>query len=122
MKAVQFTSCLVLVTLSTCYNVSDLISDYSDPSDMTDSDYNLIMGPEDNMTELTGEDIEEEKEETEEDPAPIDTGRRKGEEQDLHRSWKYDEPSRAFGNLATSLTHDVRSLVGMCQVSHIIVI
>ena len=87
MKAVQFTGCLVLVTLSTCYNVSDLISDYSsDPSDMTDSDYNLIMGPEDNMTELTGEDIEEEKEETEEDPAPIDTGRRKGEEQDLHRS------------------------------------
>ena len=88
MKAVQFSGCLVLVTLSTCYNVSDLISDYSsdssDTSDMTDSDYNLIMGPEDNMTELTGEDMEEEAETEEtEDPAPIDTGRRKGKEQVL---------------------------------------
>ena len=79
------TWCLVLVTLSTCYNVSDLISEYSDPSDpsdpseMTSSDYSLIMGPEDNMTELTGGDMEEEIEE-EEDFAPIDTGRRKGEE------------------------------------------
>ena len=85
MKAAQLTWCLVLVTLSTCYNISDLNSDYSDPSDnseMTSSDYSLIMGPEDNMTELTGGDMEEEteEEEEEEDFAPIDTGRRKGEE------------------------------------------
>ena len=91
MKAAQLTWCLVLVTLSTCYNVteinnnnnnnnvSDLISEYSDNSEMTGSDYSLIMGPEDNMTELTGGDMEEEIEE-EEDFAPIDTGRRKGEE------------------------------------------
>ena len=91
MKAAQLTWCLVLVTLSTCYNVSDLISDYSDPNDnseMTGSDYSLIMGPEDNMTELTSGDMEEEEteeEEEEEDFAPIDTGRRKGGELESYR-------------------------------------
>ena len=79
MKPLQVSGCLLLVTLGTCYNVSDLTSDLT-------SDYSLIMGPEDNMTELTVDtsnhmetEIEEEEEE-EEDQAPIDTGRRKGGE------------------------------------------
>ena len=76
MKPLQFSGCLLLVTLSACYNVSDLSSDYSD---LTGSDYSLIMGPEDNMTELTEEASEDMETETEEDLAPIDTGRRKGE-------------------------------------------
>ena len=80
MKPLQLSGWLMLVTLSTCYNVSDLTSDYS--SDLT-SDYSLIMGPEDNMTELTvdtSNHMETEMEEEEEDKAPIDTGRRKGGE------------------------------------------
>ena len=80
MKPLQLSGCLMLVTLSTCYNVSDLTSDYS--SDLT-SDYSLIMGPEDNMTELivdTSDHMDTEIEEKEEDKAPIDTGRRKGGE------------------------------------------
>ena len=84
MKPLQLSGCLLLVTLSTCYNVSDLTSDYSSDltSDLT-SDYSLIMGPEDNMTELTvdtSNHMETEIEEEKEDQAPIDTGRRKGGE------------------------------------------
>ena len=80
MKPLQLSGCLMLVTLSACYNVSDLTSDYS--SDLT-SDYSLIMGPEDNMTELTvdtSSDHMDTEIEEEEDKAPIDTGRRKGGE------------------------------------------
>ena len=86
MKPLQLSGCLLLVTLSTCYNVSDPTSDYSSDltSDLT-SDYSLIMGPEDNMTELTVDtsnhmETEIEEEEEKEDQAPIDTGRRKGGE------------------------------------------
>ena len=80
MKASQFSACLLLVTFSACYNVSDLSNDLSnDLSSELSSDYDEIMGSEDNMTELAG-DIINDTEMEEEDLAPIDTGRRKGKD------------------------------------------
>ena len=78
MKPLQFSACLLLVTFSSCYNVSDLTNDLSnDLSSELSSDYDEIMGSEDNMTELA-RDIINDTEMEEEDLAPIDTGRRKG--------------------------------------------